>query len=100
MRGADGEHSVGINSIMWSNNGEVLRDAAIGHQGITLLPTFIVGSALQEGSLRTVLAEFEPISVVLCAIYPRHRHLSTKLRLFVDMLESQSGGRPYWDLVH
>jgi DNA-binding transcriptional LysR family regulator len=84
---------------MWSNNGDALKAAALNNQGICLLPTFIVGDALQEGRLRTVLPDHVPPRVVLSALYPRHRHLSAKTRLLVDLLEERFGGRPYWDLV-
>lgn len=39
---------------MMSNNGEVLRDAALAGLGRVLLPAFIVESALQRGELVTV----------------------------------------------
>jgi DNA-binding transcriptional LysR family regulator len=100
LRGPDGEQSYAINCVMWSNNGEVLRDAAIDDQGIVLLPTFIVGEALQAGQLRTLLVEHEPADLQLCALYPRHRHLSVKVRLFVELLLDRFSQRPYWDLVH
>ncbi|MEO1204485.1 MAG: LysR family transcriptional regulator, partial [Pseudomonadota bacterium] len=61
--------------------------------------TFIVGDALQQGTLRTVLPEFLPSELVLSALYPRNRHLSAKIRLFLDLLEARFGGRPHWDLV-
>ena len=99
LRGQRGEQLVPIHCVMWSNNGDVLKQAALKNQGIALLPTFIVGDALQAGTLRTVLAEFAPVDLSLCALYPRHRHLSTKLRHFVDVLVERFGGRPYWDLV-
>lgn len=99
LAGPDGERSYAINCVMWSNNGEALREAAIQDQGIALLPTFIVGEALQEGRLRTILPEYSPTEISLCALYPRHRHLSAKVRLFVEMLEARFGDRPYWDLV-
>lgn len=99
LTGPDGEVSYAIHCVMWSNNGEVLRDAAVKSQGIALLPTFIVGSALQDGSLRSVLNEFAPPEITLCALYPRHRHLSTKVRLFIDRVAERFSGRPYWDLV-
>ena len=99
LGGPKGERSYAINCVMWSNNGEVLRDAAVAGQGIALLPTFIVGSALQSGELRTVLPDRAPSDITLCAIYPRHRHLSAKVRLFVDLLIARFGGRPHWDLV-
>ena len=97
--GPDGERTYAIRCVMWSNNGEVLKDAAIQNQGIALLPTFIVGDSLQEGELRTVLPDYAPPEIALCALYPRHRHLSAKVTLFVEMLEQRFGGRPYWDLV-
>jgi DNA-binding transcriptional LysR family regulator len=49
--------------------------------------------------LRTILTDYTPPPIWLWALYPRHRHLSAKVRLFVDLLEERFGGRPYWDLV-
>jgi DNA-binding transcriptional LysR family regulator len=93
------EISVAINCAMWSNNGDVLAQAALRHQGIALLPTFIVGAWLQSGQLRTVLTEYAPTPLQVTALYPRHRHLASKVSLFIDLLESQLGQNPHWDLV-
>ncbi len=89
LTGEDGDHPVSINCVMWSNNGDVLREAAIGDQGIALLPTFIVGDAIERGELRKILTEYHPPEIVLCLLYPRHRHLSTKVRLFVEAVVEQ-----------
>ena len=97
--GPDAEGSYAINCVMWSNNGQILKDAAVAHQGIVVLPTFIVGEALQAGALRTLLPGYAPSPTSLCALYPRHRHLSAKIRLFVDLLKARFGDRPYWDLI-
>ena len=97
--GAAQVHTVPINCVMWSNNGETLKDAAVAGLGLALLPTFIVGDALQSGQLRTVLTDYPPTPGSLLALYPRHRHLSAKVRLFVDLLKGRMGDRPYWDLV-
>ncbi|MEM9057555.1 MAG: LysR family transcriptional regulator [Pseudomonadota bacterium] len=99
LTGPDGEQAFTINCALWSNNGEVLRLAATRGQGIALLPTFIAGEALQAGTLRTILPDYTPRELVVSALYPRHRHLSAKVRLFVALLEERFGGRPYWDLV-
>jgi len=41
--------------------------------------------------------------ITLCILYPRHRHLSTKVRFvvdfFVEKVAERFGGRPYRDLV-
>lgn len=99
LRGPDGESAYAIQCVMWANNAEALRDAAINHQGIAMLPTFIAGEALQTGQLRTILVDYPPTDVTLSALYPRHRHLSTKVRLLIDLLAERFSGKPYWDLV-
>ena len=99
LNGPAGEQSYPIRCAMWSNNGEVLRDMAEAGQGIALLPTFIVGRSLQAGTLRTLLVDYAPKDIALCVIYPRHRHLSGKVRSFVALLEERFSDRPYWDLV-
>ncbi len=100
LHGPQGEQTYAINCVMWSNNGELLRHAAMRDQGIALLPTFIVGDALQNGELLSILNAFAPPDTHLLALYPRHRHLSSKVRFFVDFLKESFGGRPHWDLVN
>lgn len=72
-----------------SNNGEVLRDAAVAGLGLTLLPEFIVGEAIKAGSLVSVLEDFQPEPLALSAVYPQHRQRSDVNRTFLDFLERQ-----------
>jgi DNA-binding transcriptional LysR family regulator len=99
LTGPDGDHWIQIPWTLCSNNGEVLRDAVVKGRGIALLPTFIVGADLQEGSLRSVLTDYRAPEISVYAIYPQTRHLSVKVRVFIDFLIERFGGRPYWDLV-
>jgi DNA-binding transcriptional LysR family regulator len=99
LTGPRGEIPVQIHCVVWSNNGDALKQIALRDQGIVLLPTFIVGDELQAGRLRTVLCAYQPPDVSLSALYPRHRHLSAKTRMLVDFLIDRFGERPYWDLV-
>jgi DNA-binding transcriptional LysR family regulator len=99
LRGPTGDVSVAVNCAMWCNNGDSLKQVALRDQGIALLPTFIVGDALQLGSLRTVLNDYRPAELALSALYPRHRYLSAKTRLFVEHLVERFSERPHWDLV-
>jgi DNA-binding transcriptional LysR family regulator len=99
LSGPDGDHWIPLMWPLCTNNGEVLRDAAIAGRGIVLLPTFIVGADLQQGRLRTILAAYHAPEIAIHAIYPPTRHLSVKVRVFIDFLIERFGGRPYWDLV-
>lgn len=71
----------------YSNNGEVLRECAIAGAGVTLLPTFIVGQALQSGQLIQVLADYCPLPITAYLAYATNRHLSTKIQLLVAFLQ-------------
>jgi DNA-binding transcriptional LysR family regulator len=87
--GPEGEHTFSINGTLCSNNGEVLRDAAVRGLGITLLPRFIVELELQQGKLQIVLPDYHPTELSIYVIYPVNRHLSTKIRLLVDFLQKR-----------
>ena len=97
--GADGAHAVRVSGALCSNNGEVLRDAAIAGRGIAVLPTFIVGADLQSGRLTSLLPDYAPPKLAIYVLYPPNRHLSAKIRLFTEFMAERFAGRPYWDLV-
>lgn len=82
-----------------ANNGDTLRIAALRGLGLVRLPTFIVGRDLQAGTLVSVLGDYVAQDLALHAVYPQARHLSPKVRVFVDFLSQRFGPHPYWDLV-
>jgi DNA-binding transcriptional LysR family regulator len=79
------------------NDDEALWQAVLGGLGISLLPTFIVGRDLQAGRLQAVLAQYVPSERTLHAIYLPNRHLSAKVRVFIDFLLARFAAPPYWD---
>ena len=89
---------VAVTGRMTMNNGDALRVAALKHLGLIDIPTFIVGRDLQAGALISVLEEYLPQTLALHAVYSHARHLSPKVRAFIDFLASRFGPRPYWDL--
>ena len=99
LTGPDGDHWIAIPWTLCTNNAEVLRDAAVQGRGIALLPTFIAGADFQQGRLATILPGYQAPEISIYAIYPATRHLSLKVRVFIDFLVERFGGRPYWDLV-
>ncbi|MGD1862310.1 MAG: LysR family transcriptional regulator [Leptolyngbyaceae cyanobacterium] len=89
--GADGEHVVRIRGPVCANNGEVLQTAAIHGLGITLLPRFIVQTALDAGQLQQVLPDYSGTEISISVLYPVNRHLSAKVQLLVEFLAAQVG---------
>jgi len=95
---ADGEAvSVPIDAILCSNNGDVLRAAAVNGNGITLLPTFLVGPDIAAGRLSVVLPDYPPVALGIYALYAPNRYLAAKTRVFVDFLSARFGATPNWD---
>lgn len=91
LTNAHGEQRVTVTGAMCSNNGEVLRDAAIRGLGIVLLPQFIVQKSLERGELKEIVLDHQPKTLSLWVIYPTNRHLSTKVQLLTDFLQQRFG---------
>lgn len=81
-----------------ASNGEFLRDAAVDGLGIILMPTFIVYKEIERGALVPLLTEYKFPQLAAYAIYPQTRHLSQRVRAFVDFLAKRFEGSPYWDV--
>lgn len=84
-------------SALCSNNGEVLRAAALAGNGIANLPTFLVGPEIAAGRLQLVLPDYPPPSLGIFALYAPNRYLAAKTRLFIDFLTTRFGEGPNWD---
>jgi DNA-binding transcriptional LysR family regulator len=68
---------------------DVLRTMLIGGAGIGLLPDFHATQAIKEGTLVRVLSNYDVGTVDAYALYPSHRSLSAKVRVFIDSLAKQ-----------
>ena len=97
LQSARGRELVRVAGDFQSNNGDALQAAARAGLGLVQLPTFIVGADLRSGALRPVLQRYDVKSMSVWAIYPHTRHVSPKVRVFVDFLAARFGPRPYWD---
>ncbi len=86
-----------INSVLCSNNGDVLRSAALAGLGVAELPTFLVGPDIEAGRLKTVLDRFPQPAFGVHALYASNRYLAAKTRAFVDFLAARFGDAPEWD---
>ena len=86
-----------IQPYLKASSGEFLRDAAVDGAGIALLPSFIVYREIETGTLVPILGNHTQASMNAYAIYPQTRHLSQRVRAFVDFLVTRYQGKPYWD---
>lgn len=80
-----------------ANNGDFLCRAAIAGQGVILHPTFYLSDAIRTGELVPLLTDHAWPELNAYALYPPTRHLSRRVRAFVDFLAEKLAGEPYWD---
>ncbi len=85
-----------VSGSIHTNSGEM--SVAIAEQGIgiTLEPDFMVASAIAAGRLVRILEDFTPKASAIYAVYPSRRHLSAKVRTFIDFLTKEFDGRKDW----
>ncbi len=98
FQGPEGEVSIPVTGNLKLNDDEALSQAVLGGLGVAILPTFIIGRDLQAGRLQAVLSDYVPLERHIFAVYLPNRHLSAKVRAFIDFLLERFGPQPYWDL--
>jgi DNA-binding transcriptional LysR family regulator len=94
--GAEGEHSVPVSGNLLANSANALRLAAVHGQGLAMAPGFLFADDIKSGRLIPVLTEFSRTEHAINAIYPHRRHLSAKVRSFIDLLTRRFHDDPYW----
>ena len=94
----DNVSDVDVSGPLQSSNAGVLLQAAVGGAGLVLLPDWMLAPPVAAGQLEAVLKDYRlnigAISSSIFAIFPSRRHLSPKVRVFVDFLSERLPGAP------
>lgn len=70
-----------------------VRDALLAGFGLSLTPLIFVRDEIERGSLVTVLNDWPATQTTLYAMYPSKRHVSAKVRAFVDFVANELKGQ-------
>lgn len=82
------EKNIRLKGRLRYNSGYGLVDAALKGLGIVQLPDYYVNTHIESGELITLLDHYREPEEGVWAVYPQNRHLSPKIRVFVDYLSS------------
>ncbi|HTT13724.1 MAG TPA: LysR family transcriptional regulator [Burkholderiaceae bacterium] len=77
-------HEVRAGGSLHANNGDMLIAAAVAGLGVVCEPDFLLEAELRTGRLVPALPGYVGRRADIWAVYPSRRHLSVKVRLFVD----------------
>lgn len=73
---------------MTVNDSENYVICALRGAGLVQLPRYHVADALEDGRLVEVLGAWQSPGMSLSALYPQHRQLSPRVRVFIDWLSA------------
>lgn len=94
FRGDDGDFTVRVSGRMVSNDAWALVEAAARGLGLAQLPNFDAAEPIRQGRLRPVLTRYAEWGAAY-VVYPHRRHLSAKVRAFVDFLVERFRDPPW-----
>jgi len=89
--------SVELAPRLHATSGEFMRDVALAGEGVLMIPRFIMYKNLNNGSLVEIMPGYEWDALAVYVVYPPTRHLSARVRAFVDFLVERCQGTPYWE---
>lgn len=84
-RGED-TRCIHVQGLLESNDGQVLRAAALDGMGILVQPKYILYEDLVAGRLVSVLDEWDLPQLTVNIAFQSRRHMSAKVRTFIDFL--------------
>jgi DNA-binding transcriptional LysR family regulator len=78
--------TLSVKGLLESNDGQILRAAALDGMGILVQPTYILYDDIVAGRLVPVLDAWELPRLTINLAYPSRKHLSAKVRTFIDFI--------------
>jgi DNA-binding transcriptional LysR family regulator len=67
----------------------LIREAALAGYGLAYMSEWDVADDLSEGRLVQRLADWTPPFPGVCFYHPGHRHVSARLRAFIDLIQER-----------
>ena len=68
------------------NSARAARELVLAGHGIAYLPSFAVAEDISQGRLKKLLPDYVSEPIGIYAVYLHRKHLSAKVRLFIDLV--------------
>jgi DNA-binding transcriptional LysR family regulator len=87
--------TISVAGLLNSNDGQIIRKAALDGLGILAQPTYIINEDLQSGRLVRIMDDWDLPRLTMNIAYPTRHHLPAKTRLFIDYLVKEFKDKDY-----
>jgi DNA-binding transcriptional LysR family regulator len=88
-----GRHAVEVDGSIRVDDHQAMFDLVCAHQGVALVPDWVVGDSIQSGRVQWLLQDFYPLPLPVNVVYPQTRFLSQRARRFIDFLVDEQRAR-------
>lgn len=78
------------------NSAQAARAMVVAGAGIGLVPTYAIGEDIKNGRIVPLLMSHEALDLSVYAVYLPNRHLTAKVRAFIDFMVGEFGSRRDW----
>lgn len=92
---AGAQYPLTVQGLLESNDGQVLRAAALKGLGILVQPSYIVYDDMVAGRLVPVLTDWDLPRLHINLAYPSRRHLPAKTRCFIEFMLAEFAAHDY-----
>lgn len=80
------QRSISVHGLLETNDGQIVRAAALDGAGILIQPSYIIYDDIVAGRLVPVLEDWDLPHLTINLAYPSRKHLSAKVRAFIDFM--------------
>jgi LysR family transcriptional regulator for bpeEF and oprC len=77
---------VAVSGNLALDHAEALVEAAMAGTALIQISSYVTAAAIRSGDLKAVLTEFQVEAPPIWVMYPQNRHLTPRVRTFVDFL--------------
>lgn len=83
-----------------TNDFMFIKQLLVAGNGIAFIPSYLVVDEIQSGKLIRILSDWQLSERELYLVYSSDRHLSPKLRAWIEFVHQQIASQPSWLIGH
>ncbi|MGQ0620100.1 MAG: LysR family transcriptional regulator [Panacagrimonas sp.] len=84
-----GRTAVDVSGPVRVNDPEAMFQLVLAHQGIAMIPDWVINDEIETGKVRWLLQDHYPIPLPVNIVYPQTRFLSQRARSFIDFFVAE-----------
>lgn len=84
-----GRHAVEVSGPVRVNDPDAMFELVLAHQGVAMVPDWVVDDEIKSGKVRLLLQDYYPIPMPVNIVYPQTRFLSQRARSFIDFFVAE-----------